>query len=74
MRLWGAGRGIAMENPAASIIVVHNHLSGDPAPSTEDVAVTKRLMQTGDIMGIDLLDHIVIGDGTFVSMKERGLT
>ena len=58
---------------AASLIVAHNHPSGDPTPSQEDVAVTKRLMQAGEIMGIDLLDHIVIGDGTFVSLKERGL-
>ena len=58
---------------AASIIVAHNHPSGDPTPSAEDVSVTKRLIQAGEIMGIDLLDHIVIGDGTFVSLKERGL-
>ena len=58
---------------AASIIVAHNHPSGDPTPSAEDVAVTKRLIQSGEIMGIDLLDHIVLGDGTFVSLKERGL-
>lgn len=58
---------------AASIIVAHNHPSGDPTPSSEDVAVTKRLIQAGEIMGIDLLDHIVLGDGVFVSLKERGL-
>ncbi len=58
---------------AASIIVAHNHPSGDPTPSSEDVSVTKRLIQAGEIMGIDLLDHIVIGDGVFVSLKERGL-
>lgn len=58
---------------AAAIIVAHNHPSGDPTPSAEDVAVTKRLIQSGEIMGIDLLDHIVLGDGTFVSLKERGL-
>ncbi len=58
---------------AASIIVAHNHPSGDPTPSGEDVAVTKRLISAGEIMGIDLLDHIVIGDGVFVSLKERGL-
>ena len=58
---------------AASIIIAHNHPSGDPTPSSEDVAVTKRLIQAGEIMGIDLLDHIVLGDGVFVSLKERGL-
>lgn len=58
---------------AAAIIVAHNHPSGDPTPSAEDVAVTKRLIQAGEILGIDLLDHIVIGDGVFASLKERGL-
>jgi len=58
---------------AAALIVAHNHPSGDPTPSAEDVAVTKRLIGAGEIMGIDLLDHIVIGDGVFVSLKERGL-
>lgn len=58
---------------AASLIVAHNHPSGDPTPSADDVAVTKRLMDAGVIIGIDLLDHIVIGDGKFVSLKERGL-
>lgn len=58
---------------AASLIVAHNHPSGDPTPSADDVAVTKRLMEAGEILGIDLLDHIVIGDGKFISLKERGL-
>jgi len=58
---------------AASIIVAHNHPSGDPTPSAEDVAVTKRLVSAGEILGIDVLDHIVIGDGVFASLKERGL-
>ena len=58
---------------AAALIVAHNHPSGDPTPSGEDVAVTKRLISAGEIMGIDPLDHIVIGDGVFVSLKERGL-
>lgn len=58
---------------AASVIVAHNHPSGDPTPSAEDVAVTKRLISAGEILGIDLLDHIVIGDGIFASLKERGL-
>lgn len=58
---------------AASIVVAHNHPSGDPTPSPEDVSVTKRLMEAGRILEIEVLDHIVIGDGTFVSLKERGL-
>jgi DNA repair protein RadC len=57
---------------AASIIIAHNHPSGDPTPSAEDVSVTRRLREAGEILGIELLDHIIIGDGTFVSLKERG--
>lgn len=57
---------------AASLIVVHNHPSGDPSPSTEDIQVTERLRRAGEILGIDVLDHIIIGDNRFVSMKEEG--
>jgi len=57
---------------AAAVIAVHNHPSGDPSPSSEDIQVTKRLFQAGEILGIDLLDHIIIGDNRFVSMKEAG--
>ncbi len=57
---------------AAAVIAVHNHPSGDPSPSSEDIKVTKRLFQAGEILGIDLLDHIIIGDNRFVSMKEAG--
>ncbi|NMB46216.1 MAG: DNA repair protein RadC [Firmicutes bacterium] len=57
---------------AATVIVVHNHPSGDPSPSTEDIEVTKRLCRAGKILGIDVLDHIIIGDNRFVSMKEEG--
>lgn len=58
---------------SASIIACHNHPSGNPSPSQEDVELTERLRDTGALIGIELLDHIVLGDGTFVSMKERGL-
>ena len=58
---------------AASIIVAHNHPSGDPTPSADDVSITKRLISAGEILGIELLDHLVVGDGNFVSLKERGL-
>ena len=57
---------------AASLIVAHNHPSGDPSPSTEDIQVTKRLQRAGEILGIDVLDHIIIGDNRFVSLKEEG--
>lgn len=58
---------------AASIIVAHNHPSGDPTPSSDDINVTKRLKEAGDILGIGVLDHIIIGDGSYVSLKARDL-
>jgi len=58
---------------ASSLIVLHNHPSGDPTPSREDLEVTKRLSETGKIIGIEILDHIVIGNLRFVSLKEKGL-
>jgi DNA repair protein RadC len=58
---------------AASVIVAHNHPSGDPEPSPEDCAVTRRLLCAAEALGIDLLDHIVVGDGSFVSLRQRGL-
>ncbi|NMB24780.1 MAG: DNA repair protein RadC [Firmicutes bacterium] len=57
---------------AASVIVVHNHPSGDPSPSANDIEVTRRLRRAGEILGIDVLDHIIIGDNRFVSLKEEG--
>jgi DNA repair protein RadC len=57
---------------AAAVIVAHNHRSGDPEPSTEDRAATKRLQEAGRVVGVELLDHLVIGDGRWVSLKERG--
>ena len=62
----------AIKVNAASIIIAHNHPSGDPAPSREDVAVTERLVKAGKIMDIQVLDHIIIGDSKYLSMKERG--
>ena len=57
----------------ASILLIHNHPSGDPTPSPEDVSLTKKLVDAGKIMDIAILDHVVIGDGRFVSFKEKGL-
>lgn len=57
---------------AVSIIVMHNHPSGDPKPSREDVEVTKRMVEAGKIIGIEVLDHIIIGDNSFTSLKEKG--
>lgn len=56
----------------AAIILVHNHPSGDPEPSVEDLETTSRLVNAGSILGIRILDHIIIGDGKYVSLKEKG--
>lgn len=63
----------AILDNAANIIVAHNHPSGEPAPSTDDVKTTRALVQAGELLGISVLDHLVIGRNSFVSMKERGL-
>ncbi|MFD1038623.1 DNA repair protein RadC [Virgibacillus byunsanensis] len=62
----------AVKRSAASIICAHNHPSGDPTPSQEDIHVTRRLVESGKMIGIELLDHLVIGDRKFVSLKEKG--
>ena len=64
---------LAVANSAAAIIVAHNHPSGDPEPSAEDLALTRRLASAGALLGIDLLDHVVVGDGRYVSLKARGV-
>jgi DNA repair protein RadC len=63
----------AIRRNAPAIIVVHNHPSGDPTPSPDDVAVTRAILQAGKLLDIDVLDHMVIGQGRWVSLKERGL-
>lgn len=63
----------AIRKSSASVICLHNHPSGDPTPSKEDIEVTKRLMGAGQIIGIDVLDHVIIGDGHYISLKEKGL-
>lgn len=62
----------ALRHSAASIICMHNHPSGDPTPSREDIEVTRRLSECGKILGIELLDHLIIGENKFVSLKEKG--
>ncbi|GEN45809.1 RadC family protein [Alkalibacillus haloalkaliphilus] len=62
----------AIKHSAASVICAHNHPSGDPSPSNEDVHVTRRLYESGKVVGIELLDHLVIGDHKYISMKEKG--
>ncbi|QSQ09528.1 hypothetical protein H0A61_01899 [Koleobacter methoxysyntrophicus] len=64
---------IAIRRSSAALILVHNHPSGDPTPSGEDVEITRRLVESGKLLGIDVLDHIIIGDGRYTSLKEKGL-
>lgn len=63
----------AIRNNAPSLIVVHNHPSGDPTPSPDDVAITRAILSAGKLLDVDVLDHLVIGQGRYVSLKERGL-
>ncbi len=63
----------AMSASAASVIFVHNHPSGDPEPSEDDIKLTERLAQAGEIVGIDVLDHIIICDKNYLSLKSKGL-
>lgn len=63
---------LVLKYNGAALIVAHNHPSGDPEPSPEDIRLTTRLHEAGKILGIELLDHIILGDGVFVSLKERG--
>lgn len=61
----------AIVKSSASIILVHNHPSGDPTPSKEDIAITRRLAEGGDILGVKVLDHIIIGNNKYISLKEK---
>jgi len=63
----------AVRESAAAIILVHNHPSGDPAPSREDREITRRLKEAGELMGVSVLDHIIIGDNGFVSFTAQGM-
>jgi DNA repair protein RadC len=62
----------ALERSATSIVLVHNHPTGNVSPSKEDILITRRFEKCGRILGIDIVDHIIIGDGNFTSMKEKG--
>ena len=63
----------ALKHNSAALIVAHNHPSGDPTPSPEDVLVTREIVSAGKLLDVEVLDHLVIGQGRFVSMRERGL-
>ena len=64
--------GPAVRRGAAAVVVAHNHPSGDPAPSPQDIDVTKRLIEASEILGIRLLDHVIVGNGCFTSMRSEG--
>ncbi|MBE5393816.1 JAB domain-containing protein [Brevibacillus borstelensis] len=65
---------VAILSNAASVIVAHNHPSGDPTPSKEDIQVTRKLQEAGELLGITLLDHVIVGtEGAYTSLKEGGL-
>ena len=64
---------IALDENAATIIILHNHPSGDPNPSSYDIEMTKELVKAGDLLGIQILDHIIIGGKKYVSLREKGL-
>jgi DNA repair protein RadC len=61
----------ALESHAAAVIIIHNHPSGDPSPSEDDVELTKRICQAGKILEIDFLDHVIIGDERYISLREK---
>ncbi|MBC7251703.1 MAG: hypothetical protein H5T62_15685, partial [Anaerolineae bacterium] len=63
----------AIRQNCAAIIVAHNHPSGDPTPSPEDIAVTQRIVSAGQLLDVEVLDHLIIGQQRYVSLKERGL-
>jgi DNA repair protein RadC len=63
----------AIRRNATNIIVIHNHPSGDPTPSSDDIAMTRAIIQAGELLDVKLLDHIIVGSARFVSLKERGL-
>lgn len=63
----------ALQKNAVSIIIMHNHPSGDPTPSREDIFATKRILEAGNLIGIELLDHIIIGNNCYISFREKGI-
>lgn len=63
----------ALQKNAVSIILLHNHPSGDPTPSKEDILITKRIKEAGSLIGIELLDHIIIGNNCYISLAEKNL-
>lgn len=65
--------GPAIRHGAAAVVLVHNHPSGDPSPSADDLEITRRLASVGDLVGIRVVDHVIVGDGAYTSLADRGL-
>jgi DNA repair protein RadC len=63
----------AIRHSAAAIVLCHQHPSGDPSPSADDLEITRRLVQVGDLVGVRVVDHVILGDSSFVSLADRGL-
>jgi DNA repair protein RadC len=63
----------AIRHNSVALIIAHNHPSGDPTPSPEDVRVTRQIFEAGKLLDVEVLDHLIIGQGRYVSLKERGL-
>ena len=63
----------ALQDNAAAVVIFHNHPSGDPAPSAEDLVFTKRMVEAGRLLGVDVLDHLILGSNRYVSLKNRGV-
>jgi DNA repair protein RadC len=63
----------AIRHNSTGLILAHNHPSGDPTPSPEDVRITRQIVESGKLLDIDVLDHLIIGQGRYISLKERGL-
>jgi DNA repair protein RadC len=62
----------AVRHSAAAVVLVHNHPSGDPQPSADDLDITRRLADAGRLLGVRVVDHVIVGDGSFVSLADRG--
>ena len=63
----------ALLSNAAAVLLIHQHPTGDPSPSGEDIAITKRLKEAGELLGLKVLDHIIVGEGEYLSFVEKGL-